>query len=1049
MKTTPWIFILTILIGLTFIVANPVLASTTWYVRLDGGTPTQCNGTTNAAYPGSGTGVACALNHPAWVLGTNGNSGLMAGGDTLVIDDTDHSTGAQAQYMIGYGMPNTVGANCNLYSPYLCTLNTIPSGPNPANPTTVAGISYNTGCAAKPQLWGTESVQQVLNVSGASNVAVQCLELTDHSNCGFRVGSPVCAENYNSGTSSGTYARNGILGASGMTNLIFKNLDVHGFSNRGLLLGGVNGITFSYVNMDGNYQSNWDGDVGEANNASYNSGTILLDHVKNRFAGCSEAYPRSSSFNTADYSNCTDQNDNPPGYGDGIGMYNTGGDWVVTDSEISHNTQDGLDILYHDGTGSVTIQRSLFEGNDGNQLKMTAGGIDIENSVIISNCNYLQNNNKVKNTNSWSSCRAGGDATVLSVAQGGTYKILNSTIYSDGNSDVMFVDRVGTCNGTEKYTFRNNINVGNGSSSLYISGLGGSCSTPPLDTDYSIINNVSSSFCPSGAHNKCNTNPGWLSSISQSADSNVPNIALASSSPAVGAGLVIAGISTSDYSSKDRGGSAWDIGALQYSTSGPAPTGSLPTITITSPSNQTTLAASSNITITATASETGGTIATVSFYNGSTLLGQSSTSPYSYTWTNVPAGSYTLTAKATDAKASTTTSNPVMITVAAASAPVVAITSPANQSSFAAGSNINITTAASETNGTIATVSFYYNGSTLLGTSSASPFNYIVSNVPAGTYTVTAVATDIKGVSTTSSPVTVTVTTPSTPVVAITGPANQSTVTAGSNINVTATASEANGTIVSVNFYNGSTLLGTSSVSPYSYNWSNVPAGTYTLTAKATDANSVSTTSGAITVTVTAAPASKPVVAITSPSNQSTFTAGSSGSITASASETNGTIAQVSFYYNGTNLLGTSTVSPYSYAVSNIPAGTYTLTAIATDSKGISTTSSPITVTITASAPATPVVAITGPANQSTFTAGSSISITASASEINGSIAKVYFYTDSTLIGTSSASSCNFTWRNVSSGTHRLTAKATDTNGVSTTSSPVTITVTTSSRRKW
>ncbi len=557
------------LLGLCFFAINSVDAAT-YYVRLDGGTPTQCTGTTNAPYPGSGNSQPCALNHPVWALGAAGTAGLLKGGDTLIIDDTNHATGAQAQYEIGYSMPNTISSHCSKNWTYDCVMSPIPSGPDAAHPTRILGSSYNSGCLKKPQLWGTDGVSQILNLSKASNVDVECMELTDHSNCGFRVGKPLCAENWNTAQLSGPYAKNGVY-AQGGTNFSFTNLDVHGFAARGFLMGGINGITFTNVNMDGNYMSNWDSDVGESNNVSYNSGAIVLDHVKNRFAGCSEKYPRSPSFNTADYSNCTDQNANPPGYGDGFGAYKTGGNWVITNSEFSHNTQDGLDLLYHDGTGSVTIQRSLFEGNDGNQIKVSSINTDIENSVIISNCNYLAKNNKVNNTSSWSSCRAGGDAVVFSVYKGGVYKILNSTIYSDGNSNALFVNNSKTCNGTETYTFRNNIDVSSGKN-LYINQLSGACLTAPLNTDYSIIYNVSGNTCPRGAHNKCATNPQWVAPISQSADSNLPNVALQSKSPAIGAGLVLSGVSSLDYYGIDRGKSLWSIGAINHAPGVTSPT---------------------------------------------------------------------------------------------------------------------------------------------------------------------------------------------------------------------------------------------------------------------------------------------------------------------------------------------------------------------------------------------------------------------------------------------------------------------------------------------
>jgi hypothetical protein len=91
---------------------------------------------------------------------------------------------------------------------------------------------------------------------------------------------------------------------------------------------------------------------------------------------------------------------------------------------------------------------------------------------------------------------------------------------------------------------------------------------------------------------------------------------------------------------------------------------------------------------------------------------------------------------------------------------------------------------------------------------------------------------------------------PAPPVVSITSPATGSTFNSGSNITFIANASEVNGSIVNVSYYSGSTLLGTATGSPYSYTWSNVAIGTYSITAIATDSYGVSVTSGQITITV-------------------------------------------------------------------------------------------------------------------------------------------------------------------------------------------------------
>ena len=88
-----------------------------------------------------------------------------------------------------------------------------------------------------------------------------------------------------------------------------------------------------------------------------------------------------------------------------------------------------------------------------------------------------------------------------------------------------------------------------------------------------------------------------------------------------------------------------------------------PTVSLTSPASGTTLAALANMTITANASDSDGTISKVDFYQGTTLIGTDTTAPYSIAWSNVSAGSYSLIAKATDNGGAVTTSGPVGITI--------------------------------------------------------------------------------------------------------------------------------------------------------------------------------------------------------------------------------------------------------------------------------------------------------------------------------------------------------------------------------------------------
>ena len=89
-----------------------------------------------------------------------------------------------------------------------------------------------------------------------------------------------------------------------------------------------------------------------------------------------------------------------------------------------------------------------------------------------------------------------------------------------------------------------------------------------------------------------------------------------------------------------------------------------PSVSITSPTATTGFTAPANITINANATDADGTVSKVEFYYGTTKIGEDLTSPYSFTWNNVTAGSYTLTARAIDNAGISATSAPVNITVA-------------------------------------------------------------------------------------------------------------------------------------------------------------------------------------------------------------------------------------------------------------------------------------------------------------------------------------------------------------------------------------------------
>jgi len=180
------------------------------------------------------------------------------------------------------------------------------------------------------------------------------------------------------------------------------------------------------------------------------------------------------------------------------------------------------------------------------------------------------------------------------------------------------------------------------------------------------------------------------------------------------------------------------------------------------------------------------------------------------------------------------------------------------------------------------------------------------------------------------------------PVVNITSPANGSYFATGANVTFSATASEAGGTIQTISLYIGNSLAQQCASSPCSTTAAAPAAGSYSIYATALDANGNSAQSSTIAINVV----DPPTVSITVPG---TLTAGSSVSLTATASTSapGDSISSVA-YYNGAALIASTTTGP-SYSVSwTVPAsGTkYNLTAVATDAYGITATSTVVTGTV-------------------------------------------------------------------------------------------------------
>jgi len=180
-------------------------------------------------------------------------------------------------------------------------------------------------------------------------------------------------------------------------------------------------------------------------------------------------------------------------------------------------------------------------------------------------------------------------------------------------------------------------------------------------------------------------------------------------------------------------------------------------------------------------------------------------------------------------------------------------------------------------------------------------------------------------------------------------PAPGQTFIAPAEVPIVVDALDVDGEVRRVDFYADSRLLGTITQGPYGIVWSGAPPGIYTLTARATDNDGAMKTASTIVSIVSSN--TPPFVQLTSPSEGEQFSAPAKVSLYSIAADSTGRIRQVDFFANG-SLVGTVLSGPFTLVWSNVTAGAYTLNARAIDEFGVSATSAPVTITVTATVPA-------------------------------------------------------------------------------------------------
>jgi hypothetical protein len=459
-----------------------------------------------------------------------------------------------------------------------------------------------------------------------------------------------------------------------------------------------------------------------------------------------------------------------------------------------------------------------------------------------------------------------------------------------------------------------------------------------------------------------------------------------------------------------------------------------PEISIIQPTNSSVYLPVANIAITADAFDLDGTVARVEFFEGTNKLNETSFAPYTFTWLAVPAGIYSLTAVATDNEGATNTS--AAISVIVNPPPAVSITSPTEDANFTVPNSIPITASATD-NDSITNLEFFANGFKL-GELTNSPLEFLWIGASTGLHELTARATDNYGVSRMSAPVLIFVTTTGGALAA-----NNAVVTAGATVDLTA---EGTNDWVHWGWVTAKSVNRKLGVAAQISNFTPIEAGPNEVFQLFDNYNGYSWTDGTPALSVTNTTTGLYVVGlntgfqITVPASTNVQTlklyVGSYGARGKFRAYLNDFTAPIVLDYsldnagNGPGLVYTVT---YAAASPNRQLVVRFTTAETHTSDG--------NVTLQAATLSTgnlpPVVAMNTPTNNAGFQAPANIELTAAASDLDGSIAKVEFFQGNTKLGERTNSPYSLTWSNVAAGNYTLTAKATDNGGVTFTSPPI------------
>jgi large repetitive protein len=454
-------------------------------------------------------------------------------------------------------------------------------------------------------------------------------------------------------------------------------------------------------------------------------------------------------------------------------------------------------------------------------------------------------------------------------------------------------------------------------------------------------------------------------------------------------------------------------------------------------------------------------------------LANGATVTLTVTATVLSTGSYTDTASVNATNSLNSGANVIStIAVAPVVPATVSITAPAGGTTYYAPASFTVSVAASITTGQITQV-VLYDGSVAVQTqpvnAGSAALNFGLSGIATGTHIYTAVATYGQGYTASSTPVSIIVASAQTANLSVVTKASNLTPAVGSSIVFTTTVTNngpaaAAAAQVADLLPSGFTFVaaqpGTGSYSAGSGVWTigalaNGATATLTVTATVlatgsyTDSSAVTATNllsgdSNATSSVTVVPQIPPTVSITAPATGTVYIAPATINLSISASSTSALIAQLALY-DGAALLETVPINQpavaFTTTVNSVGPGTHTYTVVATDSRGVTTTSNAVSVVVLAP---TATAKLLFPFNNAFFVAPATITLLASASSTAGAVSQVQFFQNGTAIGTASRAPYSITLTGVTTGTYTFSVKVTDSTST-VTSSNATVTVGTAS----